>query len=329
MFSGIGGFEVAIKRLHPNAHCIGYSDIDGMALSVYKKNFPDHVNLGDVRSITNAKILKAADNGCDLLVAGFPCNDLSGMNTNGKGLEGAKSGLFYEMLRIIKVLKGLNPNLRVVIENNASMAIKWRETITAELEKCLGTVHVIKIDAGDVLVQTRKRLFWTTKAVPGLQKKRMQSWKDVLEPVSSKSIVDDTFSYAPMVKYQNTMLPSRSAKTSLKAVHVKVGVYKFVNVQSESKVSRWSSYRVYSDTAVKNSRPVLTKSDACVLLDRRGCDPGTFRIRRFTVKELARLFTFDDNHAPEDMTVNGAYVTFAKAVVVKVVEHVVKHELKA
>jgi hypothetical protein len=43
---------------------------------------------------------------------------------------------------------------------------------------------------------------------------------------------------------------------------------------------------------------------------------------------LARLFTFDDDHVPEDTTVNAAYGLFGKAVVVKVVEHVLKHVLK-
>jgi DNA (cytosine-5)-methyltransferase 1 len=52
LFSGIGGFEVAIQRLHPRAVCIGYSEIDSNAISVYNANFPKHANLGDITKIS-------------------------------------------------------------------------------------------------------------------------------------------------------------------------------------------------------------------------------------------------------------------------------------
>ena len=65
------------------------------------------------------------------------------------------------------------------------------------------------------------------------------------------------------------------------------------------------------------------------IADRRGLEKGHFRIRRFTVKELCRLFTFPDDYVAPSMTVNAAYETFGKAVVVRVIEHVVSEVVRA
>jgi len=40
----------------------------------------------------------------DLIAFGFPCQDISNANPKGKGIEGEKSGLFFEAMRIVKLL---------------------------------------------------------------------------------------------------------------------------------------------------------------------------------------------------------------------------------
>lgn len=322
LFSGIGGFEVAIHRLHPRAVCIGYSEIDPKAISVYERNFPTHANLGDVSRINRSALLSAVKKagGCDLLVAGFPCNDLSSINIGGKGLKGPQSGLFYEMLRIIRILLSKNKRLNVVIENNASMAKVWKDMITKELSSLFGTIHVVKLNSGDMVVQNRRRYFWTTKLVPAYAGSKTQAWKDVLE---KKPCTEATVN---MISYLNSMVESNRLEY-VKAKAVSLGLYKFVvNRNRAGMGSRWSKFVHHSDTDKPNSSPILSRPYP--LIDRRGCAEGTFRIRRFTVKELARLFTFDDDHVPEDTSVNAAYSLFGKAVVVRVVEHVLKHVFK-
>jgi DNA-cytosine methyltransferase len=322
LFSGIGGFEVAIHRLHPRAVCVGYSEIDPQAIAVYEKNFPKHSNLGNVKYISKRDLLSAVKKarGCDLLVAGFPCNDLSSINIGGKGLKGPQSGLFYELLRIIKILLSVNKHMDVVIENNASMAKVWKELITAELTTLLGNIHVVKMNSGDMVVQNRRRYFWTTKLVPAYAGSKTQAWKDVLEKNPCTEATEN------MISYLNSMVKSNRLEY-VKAKAVSPGLYKFVvNRNRAGMSSRWSKFVHHSDTDKPNSSPILSRPYP--LIDRRGCAEGTFRIRRFTVKELARLFTFDDDHLPEGTSVNAAYGLFGKAVVVKVVEHVLKHLLK-
>lgn len=71
-FSGIGGFELAIQSVFPNAECVGFSEIDKYAIQIYQKHFSDHKNFGD---ITKIDIDNLPD--FDLLVGGSPCQDLS------------------------------------------------------------------------------------------------------------------------------------------------------------------------------------------------------------------------------------------------------------
>lgn len=49
----------------------------------------------------------------DLVAFGFPCQDISNANPKGKGLEGRKSSIFFECMRIVQVLQ----SSWIIIEN--------------------------------------------------------------------------------------------------------------------------------------------------------------------------------------------------------------------
>lgn len=90
-FCGIGGFSLGFKRA--GFEIIGGCEIDPYARAVYAKNFgiePD----GDVRAIQSVS--------ADIICGGFPCQDISLANSNRKGLEGERSGLWWELARIIE-----------------------------------------------------------------------------------------------------------------------------------------------------------------------------------------------------------------------------------
>lgn len=95
-FAGIGGFDQGITQVLPEAKCVGYSEVDKYAIKIYEKHFPDRINYGDIRRI-NAGTLPDFDMFC----GGFPCQDLS-IAGKRAGLCGARSGLFFEIIRIIR-----------------------------------------------------------------------------------------------------------------------------------------------------------------------------------------------------------------------------------
>lgn len=92
MFSGIGGFEKAMEKEH---ECIGYSEIDRYAKSIYKKHFPEHRNYGDATAIDVSEL-----GDFDLLVAGFPCQAFS-IAGKRKGFMDTRGTLFFEIARVL------------------------------------------------------------------------------------------------------------------------------------------------------------------------------------------------------------------------------------
>lgn len=72
MFSGIGGFELGIQQILPNAECVGFSEVDKWAVSIYQRNFKGHKNYGDA-----TKIIPKELPDFDILVGGVPCQSWS------------------------------------------------------------------------------------------------------------------------------------------------------------------------------------------------------------------------------------------------------------
>ena len=86
LFSGIGGFEIAIQNIFPLARCIGYSEVEKFALQVYQSHYPNHPYLGDITSFQKEQIQRIvhAIKGCNLLVGGFPCKNLTSLARQNK-----------------------------------------------------------------------------------------------------------------------------------------------------------------------------------------------------------------------------------------------------
>jgi DNA (cytosine-5)-methyltransferase 1 len=98
LFSGIGGFDLAFRRA--GWECAGMCEIDKQSQSVLRRQFPDVPIYDDVHQIG---VNTHARNSVDLLVGGFPCQDVS-IAGKRAGLAGKRSGLWSEFARIIAEL---------------------------------------------------------------------------------------------------------------------------------------------------------------------------------------------------------------------------------
>ena len=76
-------------------HCVGYSEIDKHAISIYEKYFK-HKNYGDIRKIRTRNLPDF-----DLLIGGFPCQSFS-IAGKRKGFEDTRGTLFFEIARIAR-----------------------------------------------------------------------------------------------------------------------------------------------------------------------------------------------------------------------------------
>jgi len=146
LFDGISCGQIALRRLNIDVNKYFASEINKDSIIVTKKNFPKTIQLGDVCKIDTSKLPKI-----DLLMGGSPCQDFSSVNPKGKGLDGKKSKLFYEFVRILKEVKP-----KWFLLENVIMRKEWQDIITNILN-----VKPIKINSSLVSAQNRKRLYWT------------------------------------------------------------------------------------------------------------------------------------------------------------------------
>lgn len=174
LFDGISCGMVALERAGIKVNKYYASEINEAAIKISKSNYPDIIQLGDVTKITN-EMLDALEP-IDLIIGGSPCQDLSNYKYcvyDVKGLNGEKSRLFYDFVRILKHVK---PKY-FLLENVASMQPKWRDLITDILE-----VEPIMINSALVCAAERKRYYWTN--IRGVKQPDNKGivLKDVVEP---------------------------------------------------------------------------------------------------------------------------------------------------
>lgn len=123
------------------------SEIDKYANQVTMKHYPDSIQLGNVNKWREWKLPKI-----DLMIWGSPCQDLSIASKTREGLDGARSGLFWDALEIWKQVR---PKYWIM-ENVASMSKEARAMISWQLG-----VEPIMINSALVSAQQRKRLYWS------------------------------------------------------------------------------------------------------------------------------------------------------------------------
>lgn len=147
LFDGISCGMVVLERAKIPVEKYFAYEIEPNAIKISKKNYPDIIHCGDVTKADFSQY-----KGVDLIIAGFPCQDLSINNSNRDGLKGARSGLFWELVRAIKEAK---PRY-FLVENNYKMPEDDMNTISDVLG-----VQPMLINSAVFSAQQRKRLYWT------------------------------------------------------------------------------------------------------------------------------------------------------------------------
>jgi DNA (cytosine-5)-methyltransferase 1 len=100
LFSGIGGLTLALRDwVRPVAYCEIDPYCQGILLSRMAENNLPIAPIWDNVSTLSGDFFPSRV--IDILYGGFPCQDISVAGC-GKGLEGERSGLFFEIMRLAK-----------------------------------------------------------------------------------------------------------------------------------------------------------------------------------------------------------------------------------
>ena len=332
LFSGIGGFEIGIQRVFPDAKCIGFSEVDKFAIQVYTHHFPDHANIGDITTVqeeTVAALVRSAG-GCDLIVGGFPCQNLSsmarGMHCNDQGLDGPKSGLFWKMLSVIQWVMAANPEevkLHILIENNASMRNANKQAITEHLQSLFPyEVFLTKLNGADFGIQRRRRLYWTTWQIVDIPVVREQTWDDVLLPLEECQS-SDRVSSTLLLNTGNTVFPNPNKHPTL--IRKTDSGWAFEKDTGVNGISRWDKC-YHSDT--KNVNASTMTRYKCMnkfLIDRR----NSLIVRYWDPVEIERLFFIPDGWVSTLCSKSRCYKLLGNTVITNVISYLVEHHPNA
>lgn len=121
LFAGIGGFDLGLER--SGMTCQWQVEIEDYPTKILEKHWPEVHRERDIKECSGSNLEPV-----DLICGGFPCQDISVAGA-GAGLAGARSGLWYEMHRIISDIK---PRW-VVVENVAALLYRGMDVVLRDL----------------------------------------------------------------------------------------------------------------------------------------------------------------------------------------------------
>ena len=122
LFAGIGGFELGFEATG-RFETRWQVECDAYATKVLEKHWPDVQRHDDVCTWPNETTQPV-----DVIIGGFPCQDISYAG-KGAGLDGKRSGLFYELVRIVRVV---GPRY-IVLENVAALFTRGMDQVLGSL----------------------------------------------------------------------------------------------------------------------------------------------------------------------------------------------------
>ncbi len=168
LFSGIGGIELGLSRVkkqdgNPAFEVAWQVELEPYCQRVLEKHWPDVRRWDDIKTFPPPGPIDEWR--VDMVTGGFPCPDISNAQTaqthNRKtvldGIDGTQSGLWTEMLRVVRIL---GPRI-ILLENSSALVVRGLDRILGDL--CEGGYdaewQVISAAQSVGAPQLRKRLF--------------------------------------------------------------------------------------------------------------------------------------------------------------------------
>lgn len=126
LFTGYGGLTLALEEW---CKPIAYVEIEEYPQRIIAERMADG-SLPRAPIFADVKNIEGEVGDCDILVGGFPCQDIS-IARNGAGLGGKRSGLFYEIARLTEEIQ---PSF-VFLENVPAIRTRGLQTVIKEFSE--------------------------------------------------------------------------------------------------------------------------------------------------------------------------------------------------
>lgn len=184
-FDGMSCGQIAFERAGINVSKYYASEIDKYAIQVTQKNYPNTIQLGDIKNWRSWNIEQP-----DIVIGGSPCQ---GFSFAGKRLnfDDPRSKLFFTFAEILKHYKPKHFLLENVLMDKRSEYVISEilgDIFPSDATQLLfnSVIEPIKINSALVSAQNRRRLYWTN--IQGIEQPKDKGilLKDILESDSTE-----------------------------------------------------------------------------------------------------------------------------------------------
>ena len=186
-FAGIGGFSYAAHELVGGFETTQFVEIDPFCQKVLKKHFPKVPCHDDIKTFT------AYPGQYDVITGGFPCTDISVAGRREGITKSTRSGLFYELIRVIRLVR---PKY-VVMENVAAILNNGLDIVLGELSEAGYDAEWSIISASSLGAAHRRSRWWcvaytndygsSTSSISGLDDKTNNDSSERTNQISESS----------------------------------------------------------------------------------------------------------------------------------------------
>ena len=229
-FAGIGGFSYAATKLVGGYRTTQFIEIDPFCQKILKKHFPFTPIHDDIRTFT------AIPRQYDVICGGFPCQSISVAGNRAGITEESRSGIFYELMRVIRMVR---PRF-VVLENVAAILNNGLDIVLGELSQAGYDAEWSVISASSLGACHRRSRWWCVAYT-----------NDYGSPTSSISGLDDQTNNDTSQRTNQVSQSSRSIESSNSRV-----------VQSFTKPSDSNSKGLQREDFSKMEREIWSQSDS-------------------------------------------------------------------
>ena len=191
-FAGIGGFSYAATKLVGGYRTTQFIEIDPFCQKILKKHFPFTPIHDDIRTFT------AIPGQYDVICGGFPCQSISVAGNRAGITEESRSGIFYELMRVIRMVR---PRF-VVLENVAAILNNGLDIVLGELSQAGYDAEWSVISASSLGACHRRSRWWCVAYT-----------NDYGSPTSSISGLDDQANNNSSKRTNQVSQSSRSLKS--------------------------------------------------------------------------------------------------------------------
>lgn len=149
-----GGWSLGMHRA--GFSTIAACEVEAWRRALYSENNPGVKVYDDVRTLTADRLLADLGRLPTIVVGSPPCQDISSANTKGRGVEGERSGLYFEAIRIIDECR---PRW-FALENSSNLRTRGADAVLTALEAIGYACWPVVVRAGDIGANHERPRCW-------------------------------------------------------------------------------------------------------------------------------------------------------------------------